>query len=550
MPLAAEEMDVRSSSDPVTQLHDMLPAEQPRDGRTTKIRLFGSLPPDAVQVDAQNGLVSIFVRDAPLNDVLGILAQNQGLNVIAGEDITACVSVTLDKVPFERALTHILAVAGYTWVRQGNILIITRIAAGNKLSPYVQGKEIRVFRLDYVAATDVDVVIKGFLSPAGQSFATESDETDNRKTQEIVVVEDLAAYLDPIEEYIRQVDVPPRQVLIEVHVLSIELEDDLEHGINLEYLDELGVPSATLRTQGFADAAAFAKGTSPAFFFDLAAGDLNALVQALETTTDAKTLAKPKVLALNGQEARIQVGERLGYRITTTTQTSSLEGVEFLDLGVVLTVTPRITKDNNVIMYVKPEVSSGDVVDDLPEEETTEVETALMLPDGRGMLIGGLIQESDVEIESKIPVLGDIWLIGRLFQKHEIERRRTEIIIALIPHVVPYQPIIQERECEQFRRTTTPLLYGPLLQNPRPSEPRFPNAGQRLPFPYKTQHLRTIPDSAAWAPQGSRQQCVYGAPPIPPTYYDTPPFGEGIREYGEMLDNSETIPTPLPQQRW
>ena len=476
-----------------------------------KIPLAGALPPGTVSVDHSSGLVTAVVRDTPLGDVLSALAIQRGLNLITSENITAQVSVTLQDVPFEEALTQILAVAGYTWVRQGNILIVTDLASSNNLAPHLQGREVKVFQLDYVAAVDADMVIKGLLSEVGQSFLSESIETDNRRTQELLIVEDLPPYLARIEDYIRQVDIPPRQVLIEAHILSVELTDDLKFGLNLEYLDNI-TPSVTLRTQGFADAAKFTKGSSPAFFFNLAAGDLGVLLEALETTTDAKTLATPKVLALNGQEARIQVGGRLGYRITTTTQTSTLESVDFLEVGVVLTVTPRITADGSVLMKVKPEVSTGEInlLTQLPESDTTEVATSLMLPDGHGMLIGGLIQESDSDTQEKIPILGDLWLVGRLFQQDEKKRKRSEIVIALIPHVVPYGPQRQQNECEQFERATTPLTYGPLLQTPRFGEPGFPDAGRCFPLRYKTEHLRSLPDSGEWTPDLTPERCAGG----------------------------------------
>lgn len=513
-----------------------------------RIPLVGALPPDAVAVDRESGLATVVVRDTPLGDILSTMAVQYGLNLICSEDISARVSVTLHKVPFEEALTQILAVAGYTWVRQGNILVVTSTTSATGVSPHLQGRHVRVFQLDYVAAVDVDLVIQGLLSPVGQSFISEATDTDNRRTQELVIVEDLPPYLCRIEQYVRQVDLPPRQVLIEAHILSVELKDDLRLGLNLEYLDSI-TPSVTLKTQGFADVARFTKGTDPTFFFNLAAGDLNMLLEALETTTDAKTLATPKVLALNGQQARVQVGERLGYRVTTTTQTSSLEGVEFLDVGVVLTVTPRITAEGAVMMQVKPQVSKGDInLHGLPEEETTEVETALLLPDGHGMLIGGLIQEFDTEKQSKIPWLGDLWMIGKLFQLNTKERKRSEIIIALVPHIVPYGPPRQQRECEQFQRATTPLLYGPLNQAPRPYEPKFPGASQCLPLRNKLHRLKTLPDDGAWTPNYWPQRCVPGGPPVPTL--ETAPCDGMPREYvpDHLLEwpEQETIPTPDP----
>lgn len=555
---------VQQSPTPLPPIHTALaprwsvtarPAEaaefSERPGDRVTIPLAGTLPNEAVSVDRARGNVTVVVRDTPLGLLLSSLAAQWGLNLISSEEISSRISVTLHDVPLDEALTQTLAVAGYTWVRQGNVLVVTNLATGKNVSPYLQGRHVRVFQLDFVAAVDVDLVVKGLLSPVGQSFISEATDTDNRRTQELLIVEDLPAYLCRIEQYVRQVDLPPRQVLIEAHILSVDLNDNQKFGVNLEYLDKI-TPSVTLKTQGFADVAKFTKGTEPAFFFNLAAGDLKALLEALEATTDAKTLATPKVLALNGQQARVQVGERLGYRVTTTTQTSSLESVEFLDVGVVLTVTPRITAEGAVMMQVKPQVSQGDInTFGLPEEETTEVETALLLPDGHGMLIGGLIQEWDSEKQSKIPWLGDVWMIGKLFQMNTKERKRREIIIALVPHVVPYGPDRQQQECGQFQRATRPLLYGPLNQMPRPEEPKFPDASQCLPLRDKFHRLETLPDSGAWSPDYWPQRCVPGGPPVPAL--EAAPFqvlpGDFPIDTGGNWRGGEIVPTPDPAAR-
>jgi len=451
-------------------------ASRPSDSRTTvKIPLARSIPPDAVQVDPQSGLVTVCIRDAPLDQVLAILAEQQGLNVVCAQDVTSRISITIRNAPFEEAVGAILSVAGYTARRHGDFLLITSVAAEGRASPEAQGREIRVLVLDYVTASDADTVVRGLLSPVGQSFVTSSDEQDFRKTQEVIVVEDLLAYLSRIEETVRQLDVPPRQVLIEAYVLAVEPEDDLAHGINFSYLRE-SHPAITLQTTGFAAADA-----SPAMIFDLATDELGALLECLKTSRDAKTLASPKVFALNGQQARIQIGQQLGYRVTTTTQTSTMENVDFLEVGVILTVTPQITPNNCVLMKVKPVVSTGQINPDteLPEEETTEVETSLILRDDHGIVIGGLIQEEDIETQQKVPFIGDLWLVGRLFQRRQVDRKRTEIIVALIPHIVPYHPECAARESEQFLRATTPLLDGPLRPYPRPFEATLPDASQR-----------------------------------------------------------------------
>jgi len=520
-------------------------ADEPTfDPRTTiKIPLARSLPPDAVQVDPRNGRVTIAVRDAPLDQVLGLLAEQQGLNVICSEDVTARISITIRDAPFDEALEAILSVAGYTARHQGGFLLITSVAGKGNALPQAQGRETRVFVLDYVSAADAHGVIEGLLSPVGQSFLVESDELDQRKTQEVVVVEDLLPYLARIDQVVRQLDVPPRQVLIEAHLMSVELEDDCLHGFDWSYIHKVH-PALTLKTTGFADAKA-----SPALIFDLETGDLTALIECLKTTTDAKTLASPKVFALNGQQARIQVGEQLGYTVVTTTQTSSMESVEFLEVGVILTVTPQITPDNCVLMKVKPVVSTGQINPDtkLPEEETTEVETSLILRDGHGIVIGGLIQEEDIEVQQKVPFVGDLWLVGRLFQRRQIDRKRTELIVTLIPHIVPYHPECYQREAEQFCRATTPIVHGPLLPYPRPFEPVFPDASQPPACLYRWQAGGPC-DGRAWGPaagtvEGGEGPVVgYGAPsePLPPAYYQSEP------DPLTMPPPDQALPGPIP----
>ena len=222
--------DAGDPLNPLRRVSDEAPAIiAPVPAPTVKIPLATSVPADAVRVDPQSGLITIAIRDAPLDEILGVLAEREGLNLICAEDITANVSITVKDVPFEEALGHILSVAGYTCRRQGNFLLITSVSEGRKSSPQAQGREIRVFGLSYVSATDVDLIIKGLLSPVGQSFVGESDPQDHRKTREVLIVEDLPPYLARIEQTVEQLDTCPRQVLIEAHVLSVELELSLIH---------------------------------------------------------------------------------------------------------------------------------------------------------------------------------------------------------------------------------------------------------------------------------------------------------------------------------
>jgi type IV pilus assembly protein PilQ len=412
----------------------------------------------------ENDRVSLLARDAEIGDVLALVAEQHGLNVVSGENLTDRISVTLSDVLLDEALNVLLAVHGYTWTRRDGIVIVSKLAAG--APPLVQGRQLRVFELNYVAAEDVDRVIKGLLTPAGKSFALEAKADDKRRTSEQVVVEDVPEALSRIESYIRRIDQPPRQVLVEAHVLQISLKGDLRHGVNFEEVIRLSGSTLRLGSVGMV-----ANPIATGGFARIEGGDLTAVVELLKSHTDAKTLAAPRLVVLNGQQARIQIGSKLGYLVMTTTQTATLQNVNFLETGVILNVTPTITQNNQILMHVRPEVSTGRVNADtgLPDSETTEVETRVMLHDGEAIIIGGLIQETDTLSESKIPLLGDLRYVGKLFAKSSMVTERSEIIIALRPCIAPYPYSPREIDVlhEVHQRAPT----------------RFPPPTVDLPFP-------------------------------------------------------------------
>lgn len=428
-----------------------------------------------IDLSLKNDRISLVVRDAPINVVLGVLAQQHGLNVVTAENVNGVISVTLNDVSLDAGLNAILRTNGYTWTRQDNIIVVTRIGPGNMAPPTTQGRELRVFTLNFLAAADADSVVKGLLSPVGKSIVTQIDPLDKRRTREQLVVEDLPEYLLRIQDYLSQADQPPRQVMIEAHILQVSLKDETKHGIDIKnLLARIDNTDVTVKSTGLANSAA-----SPAFFLGIDGTDLDVLVELIKQTTDSKTLASPKVMVVNGQEAHMQTGARLGYNTTTTTQTSTMQQVQFLDVGVILRVTPTITDDNQILMKVRPEVSDGSInaTTQLPQSNTTEVETTVMLNDGRGMVIGGLIKEEDTENQAKLPILGDMWLIGRLFQRRVYSRSRNEIIVVLVPRLVPMGSPAAEKDDLDILRATSPVV-GPHLErvDRRPIEPELPDA--------------------------------------------------------------------------
>ena len=429
-----------------------------------------------VQLQSHKDLVTLSTRDAPLSTVLAMIAHQQELNIVTGEEVNQRVNVTLNNVRLTDALDAILAVHGYTWVRQNNIITISSMGSDRKTSPSVQGRMVRVFTLNYVLASDVEKVVKGLMSPLGQSFSNKVTVDEQRNAHEQIVVEDVPSYLDRIAEYISQVDIMPRQVVVEANILQVLLKDNNKHGVNFNQLARINRANVTFGTMGLAS------GVPPATMMRVEGSDLTGLIDLLKSTSDTKTLASPKVSVVNGQKAKISVGGEIGYLLTTATNTSTLQSVAFLEFGVVLTVTPIITEDGQVLLTVAPQVSTGRInaTTKLPEKESTEVQTTALLSDGQAIVIGGLIKESTIDGQNKIPFLGDLWFIGRLFQSRERLRERSEIIITLLPRIArPGENCLFASE-EDYAQASTPLMDRNLNPVDRRSwEGELPDASKK-----------------------------------------------------------------------
>jgi hypothetical protein len=158
--------------------------------------------------------------------------------------------------------------------------------------------------------------------------------------------------------------------------------------------------------------------------------------------------------------------------------------VQFLEVGVILSITPQITRDGRVMLHIEPEVSTGQInpTTQVPDKSTTELTTDVMLHDGQGMIIGGLIKENDATVQNKIPWLGNVHKLGWFFRRSEVTKERAEIIIAVLPRIQPYEPTYQAFEQGELVKAGVPLFHGPLNRSNRPWDPILPD-GHRVSVP-------------------------------------------------------------------
>ena len=302
----------------------------------------------------------------------------------------------------------------------------------NRILPVVT----EVFELSYAKAVDLEPKISLLLSEGVGSIRM--DERTNT-----IIVTDLPHSLEEIKKTVRAFDAKDRQVLIEAKIVDVVLSDDYYAGIDW---------SAFLsRSKDFLFDGTFPFGSTGASSLavsigELATDDFEFALTLIKSVGDARIVAAPHIIVCSGEEATFMVGTREAYVTSTITTgevvTTTSESVEFIDTGTTLYVTPVINKDGFVKMHIKPEVSSvkewleTTEGNKIPIVDTSNVETEVLIKDGKTVIIAGLIREATTKVKRKIPFLGDLPLIGFLFRNISDEKEKRELIIFLTPYII------------------------------------------------------------------------------------------------------------------
>ncbi len=304
--------------------------------------------------------------------------------------------------------------------------------------------ETKVIALRFAKAEEVKLEVDQALTPDIGKLRLD-------KRSNALILTDVAAKMPQIEQLIKAFDARSRQVYIESSILSVTLRDEFDAGIEWNVASESRhFPNVTITNA--LPIATDATNAIKMVVGTLAKNDVTGTVKALQTFGDTQVLSSPRISVMNNEEAKIHVGRREAYVTTTTTQTTSTvaipEQVNFVEVGVRLNVTPTISEDGYVMMKVRPEVSSvgefrktatGNL---LPVIETSEAETKVMVKDGATMLIGGLMKDETTLSTQKVPVLGDLPVIGALFSNRQDRVKKTELVILLTPHVVSGEELV------------------------------------------------------------------------------------------------------------
>ena len=419
-----------------------------------------------------------------IRDALAILGSMYQKNIVPTPNVDGVLAFrSLSNVTFEEAMDAILG-NHFKYVQEGNLIKVYTRDEYKKLMEDKERMITKIYTLYYISAEEAMNLIKPVLSGAGiiqgssppeaisttgESISSGAAGGDTMALNDHIVVLDYPENIKALGKLLKELDVRPKQVLVEATILSCTLTEGMKLGVDLNFMAGTqligtsetadittpteydpgmrGTPAKTpigqlgggLITDGTPiETSGFATVGGSGLRICITSGDVAAIITALETVTDTTVLANPKILAINKQLGQVYIGTKIGYvSQTTQTQTSTTQAVEFLDTGTKLSFRPYIGDDGYIRMDIHPKDSSGILkANNIPDESSTELATNIMVKDGQTIVIGGLFRDSVVTSRSQIPLLGDLPIVGGAFRGTSDTVTRQEVIVLLTPHII------------------------------------------------------------------------------------------------------------------
>jgi type IV pilus assembly protein PilQ len=452
--------------------------------------------------------VTLHVQDTDLSKVLQMLSIQSQRNIIASKNVSATISADLYNVSFYEALEALLHVNGYGFTEDGNFIYVWTQEELRQMEEAARQVITTTIDLNYISAADAAVFVTPALSEAGSIAmngpvgagisVNESDVGDESYALAgKLVVTDYPENVDEIKRVVAELDTRPAQVLVEATIVQTALTEQNAFGVDFSIIADVNFSDFTLGPLSTvpslrAGASPGGNGIVPSdnrgsgvestvgntageagFRVGVVHDDFSIFMRLLDEVTDSTILSSPKVLCLNRQRARVQVGRNIGYLSTTATDTSTTQTVEFLPTGTTLTFRPFISNDGMIRMELAPRVSEGIIRDvtnatgatvTIPDEITQELTTNVIVREGSTIVLGGLFRENTSLARRQVPFLGDLPLVGAAFRGHDDETTRDEIIFMVKPSVVNDNVLVAqgERAMEFADQARTGIRRGTL----------------------------------------------------------------------------------------
>ncbi len=435
--------------------------------------------------------VSVDFRNTPIDDVLRILAKQANVDIIKSPKVEGNVTATLNDVPLVEALTNILEAHGFSYIASENMI---RVMPAADVVDVREKMVSRVYRITYADVKELEMALRKFISEQGSISA-------NPGTSNIIVT-DVESKIKAIDTFIEEIDRITPQILVDAKVYDISSKASMDLGVEwqmgtntLYALDSEsysnGAPltgmignmvEGTVTNPGIAGAFSGNVGktssTDALFRFGILNDHvrLDAAIRAKEEDIRAKLLANPRILVLDNIQAEIKIVEEIPFQeLTESSGGGSIGTTAFREVGIELRVTPHLTRDGLIRLLLNPKFSvrTGDVViaginntSPQPIVATRETTTTALIKDGQTVVIGGLKKQDVSQQINKIPLLGDLPILGFLFKSEGETTINSELVIFITPSLVK-DPVLTDEEKTHLANTVfvSPRVPEPWLKS-------------------------------------------------------------------------------------
>ncbi|GAB3013282.1 type IV pilus secretin PilQ [Bowmanella dokdonensis] len=417
----------------------------------------------AAQSDFTGAPISLDFQDVPVRQVLQVIAQINGFNLVTTDTVSGNVTINLSNVPWDQALSMILKIKGLDKRMEGNILLVApaeELAAREtqRLQSEQQVQDLaplksETIQINYAKAAEMATILKssegGILSQRG------TVNVDNRTNS--LLIRDTQESIEEAKIMVKELDIPIKQVLIESRMVTVRDNVDEQLGVrwgfsdqqdsdgvsgSLEGAETIGggqIPSLANRLNVNLPVTGTNAGRIGFHIARLADGTILDLeLSALEQENKGEIIASPRITVANQHEAYIEQGTEIPYVQATSSGATS---VEFKKAVLSLKVTPHITPDNRIILdLVVTQDTRGDTVSTSTGPavaiDTQEIATQVLVENGETVVLGGIFQQNQTTAVSKIPLFGDLPVVGNLFKNTSDFNEKRELLIFVTPRIM------------------------------------------------------------------------------------------------------------------
>ncbi|WP_160083143.1 type IV pilus secretin PilQ [Pseudomonas sp. 8AS] len=407
--------------------------------------------------------LSLNFQDIDVRSVLQLIADFTDMNLVASDTVQGNITLRLQNVPWDQALDLVLKTRGLDKRKVGNVLLVApadEIAARERqeLEAKQQLAELaplrrEVVQLNYAKASDIAKLFEEYSAEGEQKDMRGSIIFDDRTNSLIAYL--TQERLDELRRIVSQLDIAVRQVMIEARIVEANVDFDKELGVEWRGVgigDNNWVVGGTnslvkgsdpldVQAGNFVDLGSIGRtsGLNLGFITDNTLLDLE--LSAMEKTGNGEVISQPKVVTSDKETAKILKGAKIPYPEASS---SGAATTAFAEANLSLEVTPQITPDNRVIIEVKVNKDTADFtqqVNGTPSILTNEVNAKVLVSDGETIVIGGIFSNTQSKTVDKVPLLGDMPFLGRLFRRDVVEDSKSELLVFLTPRIMNNQAI-------------------------------------------------------------------------------------------------------------